>query len=179
MDEIWKPVIGYEGFYEVSNHGRVRSVPHEVHVWFGKRVSPSKILNQHKNGRTDYISVCLCKNNVKRTCLVHKLVAEAFIENPDNLPQINHKDEDKSNNFVDNLEWCDAKYNNNYGTKNQRTSAKNKISKCKPVAQIKDGVVIVVFPSTISAKHITDPGHIGACALGKRITAGGYVWKYI
>ena len=101
-------------------------MPHEVHVWFGKRVSPSKILNQHKNGRTDYISVCLCKNNVKRTCLVHKLVAEAFIENPDNLPQINHKDEDKANNSLSNLELTTHKENCNFGTRIERCASKHR-----------------------------------------------------
>ena len=179
MGETWKPVVGYEGLYEVSDYGRVRSVPHEVPYLHGSRISPGRIRVPNLNRRTGYLSISLCKGNVTKTKLVHRLVAEAFLPNPDNLPQINHKDEDKANNRLDNLEWCSVKYNNNYGTKNQRVSEKNKVSKCKPVAQIKDGIIVAIFPSTISAGHITDPGHISSCALGKQPTAGGFEWKYI
>lgn len=107
MDEIWKPVVGYEGLYEVSNLGRVRSIRR------------NKILNLKKE-RDGYIRISLCSNGVEKMYQVHRLVAKAFIPNPDNLPQINHKDEVKSNNVVDNLEWCTVAYNNSYGTRLQR-----------------------------------------------------------
>lgn len=178
-DEVWKPVVGYEDCYEVSNLGRVRSLPHEVPTWFGTRITPSKIIKKTFNKRTGYFIVCLCKGNAKRTNLVHRLVAMAFLPNPDAMPQVNHKNEIKTDNRVENLEWCDSTYNNNYGTKRDRISQANQVSKCKPVAQIKNGIIVAVYPSTIAAKHITDPAHIGACANGKRKTAGGYVWKFI
>lgn len=180
MAEIWKPVVEYDGFYEVSNLGRVRSVERIVRSSRGNATkrSPGKLLKQIPL-KSGYLTVEFCKYGIRKKKLVHRLVADAFLDNPNGMPQVNHKDEDKSNNCVENLEWCDAKYNNNYGTKNLRVSEKNKVSKCKPVAQIRDGVVISIFPSTISAKHIADPGHIGACALGKRLSAGGYSWQYI
>jgi hypothetical protein len=175
----WRPVVSYEGLYEVSNFGEVRSLPHVVNSHMGTRISPGKILRQAKSAKTGYYSVCLSKNNKSKMELIHRIVATAFIPNENNYPQVNHKDENKSNNSADNLEWCTAEYNNNYGTIKQRISAKNKISKCKPVAQMLNGVVLNVFPSTISARHIADPGHIGKVCNGKRKSAGGYQWAFV
>ena len=100
--EEWKNVIGYEGLYEVSNKGNVRNVRRNTLLRLTKT-------------NYGYIQVSLYKNGIRTGLKVHRLVAEVFIPNPDNLPQINHKDEDKTNNNVTNLEWCTAKYNNNYG----------------------------------------------------------------
>ena len=102
MKEIWKNIMGFNG-YQVSNFGRVRSF------------KTYKILKQATNNK-GYKSLGLCKKGKMSTFLVHRLVAEAFIPNPDKLPCINHKDENPSNNCVSNLEWCDQKYNTNYGT---------------------------------------------------------------
>ena len=108
--EIWKDILGYEGLYQVSNYGRVRSLK------YGKE----KILKQQIN--TDgYLHIDLYKNKKRKNYNVHRLVTIAFLENPNNYPQVNHKDENKQNNHIDNLEWCDYKYNCNYGTrKNKR-----------------------------------------------------------
>ena len=120
-EEIWCPIRGYEGIYEVSDQGRVKS------IGYGKE----RILRPVRNNN-GYLLVGLRKNREQKWYLVHRLVAQAFIPNPDNLPQVNHKDENKTNNSVQNLEWCDRKYNCNYGTRNQRIS--------KPVLQFtKDG----------------------------------------
>ena len=116
----WRPIEGYEGLYEVSNTGQVRSFDRyvkysngRIHLHKGKVLSPSI--------RYDgYLVVLLSYNGKHKMFSVHRLVAEAFIPNPDNLPQVNHKDEDKTNNSVENLEWCDNKYNMNYGTRKRR-----------------------------------------------------------
>lgn len=122
--EEWRPVVGYEGLYEVSNLGRVRSLDRYVK---GKgesyRLHKGKVLSPGIKS-DGYLIV----NLQRRMFYVHRLVTEAFLPNPDNLPEVNHKDEDKTNNRVDNLELCDHKYNMNYGTRNIRakeTAIKN------------------------------------------------------
>lgn len=109
MMEEWRAVPGYEGLYEVSNTGNVKSL------------IKNNIIKSFIN-KKGYRLVSLSKNGIIKKFSVHRLAAQAFIPNPDNLPMVNHKDEDKTNNSVDNLEWCDAKYNNNYGTANIRRS---------------------------------------------------------
>lgn len=107
MEEIWKPVVEYEGLYEVSNTGLVRSLRY------------NKIMSPNIN-RYGYKYINLCKDGIIKTKTIHRLVAQAFIPNPDNLPMVNHKDEDKGNNCVENLEWCDQKYNVNYGMSQEK-----------------------------------------------------------
>ena len=128
MIEEWRPVVGYEGLYEVSNTGQVRSLDRyvkysngRIHLYKGKVLSPGI----KPDG---YLLINLCCNGKHNTIRVHRLVTEAFLPNPDNLPEVNHKDEDKTNNRVENLEWCDYVYNNNYGTKPERLS-KSKIGR--------------------------------------------------
>ena len=107
MSEQWKPIGGYGGKYEVSDLGRVRQ--------------GEKSVNQYKDGK-GYLRVSLYKDGAQRNVKVHRLVALAFIPNPDNLPMVNHKDEVKTNNRVDNLEWCTSLYNTNYGTGKYRAA---------------------------------------------------------
>ena len=164
MEEIWKDVVGYEGLYEVSNLGRVRRD--------GKILKPTKI----KNG---YLYVGLHKNGIQKTVRVHRLVASAFIPNPQNLPCVNHKDEDKTNNAVDNLEWCTSQYNANYGTRNERVA--EKLS--KPILQYDlNGNFIREWPSASKVEEETgiSNGNISMCCLGRYgfKTAGGFVWRY-
>lgn len=179
MADKWLPIKGYEGLYEVSNTGKVRSLDRMVRNSSGNgtKLSPGKILKQSDVGN-GYLRVDLCKNGEIKHFAVHRLVASSFVKNPENLPMVNHKDENKENNSAENLEWCTAKYNSNYGTRSKRISEKLSVSKCKPVAQYLDGILIAVFPSMIAAGHITDPGHIGACCNGKRKQAGGFKWAY-
>lgn len=114
MKEIWKPINGYEERYEVSNLGNVASLKYA-------RGSNRRILKQSKN-TWGYSQVTLSKNKAKKNVAVHRLVAEAFVDNPKALPQVNHKDENKNNNRADNLEWCDSSYNINYGERTVRVS---------------------------------------------------------
>ena len=123
MNEVWKDVVGYEQYYEVSNQGRVRSKSRTVHG-MNEWEMEGRVLRQANSGR--YWQVYLCVNGKGKSKSVHRLVAEAFIPNPDNLPEVNHKDENRYNNHIDNLEWCTHKYNVNYGTRNQRISKARK-----------------------------------------------------
>jgi len=124
MIEEWKDIKGYEGYYQVSNLGRVRSMPRTIHrKKFGNVYVKCHILKSTESFGYKYVS--LCKGSQKRL-RIHRLVAEAFIPNPDNLPQVNHKDEDKSNNRADNLEWCTQEYNQSYGTGRIRNGEANR-----------------------------------------------------
>ncbi len=118
--EIWKDIDGYEGIYQVSNLGNVKSLERIIHR-ISRWGTPSPFIVREKLikpvNRNGYLYYNLSKNGVCTRMSAHRLVAKAFIPNPDNLPQINHKDETTDNNCVDNLEWCDAKYNINYGNR--------------------------------------------------------------
>ena len=114
MKEMWKDIPGYERLYQVSNLGNVRSLNYN-------RTGEIKLLKQIPD-KGGYKTIQLCKNGKPKHCKIHRLVAMAFIPNPNNLPAVNHKDENPSNNNVNNLEWCTIAYNNNYGTKKERLS---------------------------------------------------------
>ena len=114
VKEEWRPVDGYEN-YEVSNFGRVKSLNYH-------RTDKEGILKPGKN-KDGYLYVGLCRNGKMKYFKVHKLVAEAFLPNPECFEQVNHKDEDKTNNCVSNLEFCDAKYNSNFGSRNKRIAS--------------------------------------------------------
>lgn len=166
--EIWKDILGYERLYQVSNFGRVKSLNYH-------RMSFEKILKQfYKNG---YYFVTLVKNKIHISYLVHRLVAQAFIDNPDNLPQVNHKDENKLNNSVDNLEWCDASYNINYGNRNKRVA----IKKSKKVYQYDlNGNLIKEWSSiTECEKEGFNRSNIINCCQGKRKKHKGFKWSYL
>ena len=124
-EEIWKPVVGYEGLYEVSSYGRVRSLDKYVKYSNGRiNLHKGRILSPGKD-TNGYLQVILTCNGKHKSIKVHRLIAQAFIPNPDNLPEVNHLDEDKTNNSVDNLEWCDRNYNLNYGTARIRSRDTN------------------------------------------------------
>lgn len=169
MYEYWKDIKGYEGLYMVSNLGRVKSLNY-------RNTGQKKVLKTPLSS-CSYREVALCKNCKYKVVLVHRLVAEAFIPNPDNLPQVNHKDEDKSNNRVDNLEWCDAKYNCNYSKHNK----KSKENKGKIVCQYSiDGEFIALYRSASMVQKQLGyySKYISRCCRGEANTAYGYKWKY-
>ena len=131
--------------------------------------------------RNGYISVALSKEGKVVRKKVHRLVAEAYIPNPQNLPQINHKDENKENNSVNNLEWCNARYNNFYG--NSKPTVRAQEARKKAVCQYSvDGKLINVFESATEAQRKTGihQSNISKCCLQRKNfhTAGGYVWKF-
>ena len=146
--EEWKSIPGYEGLYEVSNLGRVRSV--ERCDRFNRKIV-SKILKP--NYVSGYLRVGMYKNKTFKYYLIHRLVAQAFLPNPDNLPEVNHKDEDKSNNRVDNLEWCDRSYNMNYGTVQQRRIQTN-INNGKYTGNSKTKEYIKEYSKKYKKEHI-------------------------
>ena len=166
MEEYWKDKKDYEGHYQVSNFGKVKSIK------FGKE----KILKLNKD-KDGYLQVTLCKNNIKKVYKVHRLVAEAFIDNPDNLPCVNHKDENKLNNNVNNLEWCDRLYNVRYGTGIERRSKK----RSKTVLQYDlNGNLIKEWISVNDAgRNGYSQGNVAACCRGERKTHKGFRWSYI
>ncbi len=175
--EEWRNIQGYDGLYKVSRHGEVKSVDREIIRSDGKiKHFKSVVLKQFKNNN-GYLLVVLSKNGVEKQYLVHRLVAEAFIPNPHNLPQVNHKDENKLNNCVDNLEWMDAKTNSNYGTGIERRITK--ISKAVLQFTI-TGDYVAEYKSTREAQRKTgiDHGDIGKCCNGKQTTPGGFIWRY-
>ena len=165
-EEIWCPVKNYENLYEVSDQGRVKS------VGYGK----DRILSPGRD-KGGYLLVGLYKNGERKWYLVHRLVAQTFSPNPDNLPEVNHIDEVKTHNSVMNLEWCNGKYNQNYGTRNQRIS--EKLS--KPVLQYeKSGEFVKEWRSTHDVERNLGyySQNISSCCTGKCKSAHNFIWKY-
>lgn len=169
IKEEWRPVVGYEGIYEVSNTGKVNALNYHRE----KIKKPLKISDEK-----GYKFVFLYKNGSPQRAQIHRLVAMAFIQNPNNFPVINHKDENPSNNNVENLEWCTQQYNLNYGTRVRRASLKNS----KKVLQFtRDGEFIAQYSSFKDAQEKTGLQYtnISKVCRGLREFCGGYRWKYI
>lgn len=179
--EFWKPILNYEGLYQSSTFGRVRSIDRWVKSKNGSvRLSKGKILKPGTD-KDGYLQVGLYKNGKRKTYKVHRLVAEAFIQNPDNLPEVNHKDENKLNNNVENLEFCDCKYNINFGTRTERCSKKNtngKLSK-KVLQYTLDGQFVREWESTAECgRNGFNHGNVVSCCQGKLKTYKGFIWSY-
>ena len=165
--ETWKAIAEYEGLYEVSDMGRVKSLK------YGKE----NILKP-QNNTWGYLQVCLRKDGHTKQLLVHRLVAKAFIPNPQGLETVNHKDEVKTNNTVSNLEWMSKKDNINYGTHNKRVA--ESLSKQVKMFDKSTGGLLTTFPSLMEAVRVTgiNQGNISSCCNGKKKSAGGYIWRY-
>lgn len=178
VEEIFKDIKDLEGKYQVSNFGNILSLNYH-------RSGKPKLMKLSDNGN-GYLKVCLSKDGKQKMFKVHRLVAETFIPNPENLPQVNHIDENKENNRVDNLEWCSLEYNNNYGTRNERigkTISKlqiNEQNKSKKVLQFSlTGEFICEWPSTAECgRNGFNQGHVAACCRGKKPQYKGFRWEY-
>lgn len=160
--EVWKDVKGYEGLYQVSKLGRVRNQNHKI-------LSPAP--------RNGYLRVQLRKKCKFRSFAIHRLVAIAFLSNDKGYTEVNHKDEDKANNRVDNLEWCDRSYNCRYGDRTAKIIAKTS----RPVLMLDKatGEVLREFKSTSEAgRYGYNSSHVAECCNNKRKSAYGYKWKY-
>lgn len=194
MKEVWKDIKGYTGLYKVSNLGQVSRVIREKRGRGVHGFTKGGLLKQEccRNG---YVRVALYLNGKSKHFLVHRLVGIAFIDNPNNLPEINHKDEIKNNNTVENLEWCTGKYNSNYGTGKIRAVENRDIRKQvantdyqaiaektrKSVKQLDlDGTLIKIwkYQKQVTKQLGIRQGSISNCCIGRCHTAGGYKWEY-
>ena len=171
MKEEWRDSVEFKNLYRVSNLGRVLSVRR------GKA-----IIRKQRTNRQGYkiITTTIAKGKTVSR-YVHRLVAEAFIPNPNNLPCIIHKDENPSNNRVDNLEWCTHKYKNNYGTRNQKLSKSKRKKVFLTLNGINGGRLYMAFPSMSEASNYTGicACSISACCIKRQKTAHNLIWRYL
>ena len=157
--ERWRDIEDFEGRYRISDHGRVFSL------------LSKKLLNIYTNSH-GYQCVYLYLDGHYKNFKVHRLVAAAFVPNPLNLPQVNHKNEDKTYNYYTNLEWCSAAYNNNYGTRTLRAA----ITNARPVVCIETN--IIYWGAREAARQVGIHNHISECCNGQRKSCGGYHWRW-
>lgn len=182
MSEIWKDIPGFEGIYQVSDMGRVKSLERRVYFGNAFRDAPEIILKQLDvpNG---YKQIALSKNGKKKRLYVHRVVATAFVPNINGYPQVNHKNESKTDNRAVNLEWCTPNYNVNYGTCIKRRAEKTKIKLRIPIVQMDlDGEMLATYVSISDMSRITgfDKSLVWRCCKNKAgsETAYGYKWKF-
>lgn len=174
-EEEWRDVVGYEGLYKVSNLGRVKSLPcfrgnGKAGYYTKERI---KSAGKDKDG---YLQVDLFLDKKRKMYKIHRLVAKAFIPNPHNLPNINHKDEDKTNNIVSNLEWCTQEYNINYGNANKKRA----VSCSFEVEQFTmDGVKVAEYKSGREAAKAVgaQPADISRNITGRKPSCKGFIWR--
>ena len=177
MQEIWKDIANYEGRYQVSNLGRVKT--------------QSGIIRRTKRNNRGYVQISLSKNGHDSYFLLHRLVAQSFISNPNNFPQVNHKDEDKSNNMAENLEWCTNAYNRHYGTGICRMASHHDYQELSKINSQKESTgrvnqfdlkrnLIHVWESATAAEKITGHSHgaILRCCRKELNQSCGFVWRF-
>lgn len=187
MEEIWKDIDGYEGLYQISNLGNVKSLNY-CGRGYAKNLTP-------KCNNSGRLWVELAHNKNRKPMLIHRLVAMAFIPNPNNYPQINHMDENPKNNRVDNLEWCTCSYNIQYSAKRHPGRKRRSAPRTKPIARrsgvpykhkqevfqfSKAGEKIRSYPNLLAvcAENNWPQSHLLECCTGKRKTAYGYIWRF-
>lgn len=174
MIEEWKDIYGYEGIYQISSLGRVKSLKRKC----GFLISKDRILKPYKK-KNGYLQIDLNKNNIKSKKHIHRLVSEAFIPNPNHLKTVNHKDKNRTNNCVDNLEWMSYSENNLHG----QCQIKSGISRRIPIYQCDlNGNIIKEWScAKIAAEELGYKSYspICACCRNRIKTYKGYIWKYV
>lgn len=174
MDEIWKDIDGYNGRYQISNMGRLKS--------FAQNRDEGKIHTGSKTHKGYLSSKLYDSDGNSHTYPMHRLVASAFVDNPNGYPQVNHLDEDKTNNRADNLEWCTNDYNVNYGTRTIRAGESNRCcsSTSKPVCSVDADGNVEEYSSIGDAERLTGihHGNIVRHLKGRRPSCGGRRWFY-
>lgn len=178
--EEWKDIAGYDGLYQVSSFGNVKSLN-----WRGTKTEKVMVPKHHNRG---YLQIELAKDGKCKTFLIHRLVAQAFIDNPSNFPEVNHKDENKANNNLSNLEWCGRTENVHYSRDLHKDDATTKIRRLSvPVKNTRrilqmnrDGSSVKLWDNLVSIKHSHKwvESSIKECCEGKRKSAYGYIWCY-
>ena len=185
--EIWKDVVGYEGLYQVSNFGRVKHISCVVTTSSNSVRSIKERMIKPRLQNNGYFLVDLYKNNRRKGMLLHRLVAETFIPNPLDLPCVNHKDSNRTNCRVENLEWCTVSYNEKYSYDNNNRRDKMNWKHGKDNANSKavhalnkNGGIVFSFDCIMDAERETGilNSNIVACLKGRHKTAGGYIWIY-
>lgn len=188
-EDLWVNIPGFEGLYQVSSSGKVKSLARYATVNGVRKFVRERILKASTPDKAHYSIVGLCKDGKRKLYAVHRLVAETFIPNPDNLPEVNHKDQDKSNNSVENLEWCDRLHNGSWGTIKEKI-ATNQPNKKAVVQCDLLGNEIATYESAGEAERKTGikAANIRNCCRGLVYEkdgysctvkkAGGYIWRY-
>ena len=170
--EIWKDIPNYEGLYKINNYGKIKRLPFNRYI--------------KTHNEKGYIRVALCKNNKVKHLYLHRLIALTFIPNPENKPEVNHKDGNKLNNNINNLEWSTRKENMNHArdtglwkvTKNMKkgldqSKATYQYNRCYRLLNVYNSA------KEASLRTKINHGNICACCEGRRKTAGGYIWSYL
>lgn len=183
MEEIWKNIEGYEGLYECSNYGNIKSLAMDVKMPNGGLRHYDERILKPRVDKYGYLYINLSKNGKIKTFKIHRLVAQTFLDNPNNLPCVNHKDENKLNNIPENLEYCTVAYNNSYGTRTERMKRFGKNHhRSKSILQIDKDTDEIIREWDSGMDIQRELGYsqtnISACCRGIYNQAYGFKWRY-